>query len=100
MTMNLENYNLRRHAERVRKQIAAWDHNNVEVLRELLIDFENTRSTLEFDRVYIAEVDGSDLPSEEFPVGFDTTGYWALDKQGYAVCGVSWESHELKVVKI
>jgi len=36
MTMNLENYNLRRHAERVRKQIAAWDHNNVEVLRELL----------------------------------------------------------------
>jgi len=98
--MTLEQYNQERHAEKVRKQIATWDHNDADLMRDLLIDFANTRETLERDRICIADIDGSSLPSEPFPEGFDTMGYWALDKNGYAVRGISWEEHELDVVKI
>jgi hypothetical protein len=100
MKTTLEQYNLERHAEKMRKQIANWDHEDADELRDLLIDFTNTRETLERDRIYIADIDGSNLPSESFPNGFDTTGYWALDKNGYAVRGISWEEHELEVVEI
>jgi len=100
MKTTLELYNLERHAEKVRRQIAAWNHNDAEEMRDLLIDFSSTKDALETERIYIADVDGSDLPSELFPEGFDTMGYWVLDKNGYAVRGISWEEHELDVVKI
>ena len=96
----LEQYNQQRTAERLRREIALWDHNDADVLRDLLVAFTNVRDALERDRVYTTDIDGSSLPSEPFPAGFDTTGYWALDRSGYAVRGVSWEDHELDVVKI
>ena len=44
-----------------------WDHNDADVLRDLLVAFQNVRDALEQDRVYIADIDGSNLPSEPFP---------------------------------
>ena len=96
----LEIYNRQRTAERLRREIVRWDHNDADVLRDLLVAFQNVRDALEQDRVYVADIDGSNLPSEPFPGGFDTAGYWALDRNGYAVRGISWEDHELDVVEI
>jgi len=98
--MTLKQYNLERHAEKLRKQINNWDREDADEMRDLLIEFQRAYDKLEREGVTISEIDGSDLPSEEFPEGFDTTGYWALDKNGYAVCGISWEEHELSVEKI
>ena len=98
--MSLKLYNQKRHAEKIRREIAQWDHQNADDLRDLMIDFTETKAALEGEGIYIEDIDGSTLPSEPFTANFDTTGYWALDKTGYAVVGDSWDEHELSIVKI
>ena len=74
----LEIYNRQRTAERLRREIMRWDHNDADVLRDLLVAFQNVRDALEQDRVYVADIDGSNLPSEPFPKDLTRpgTGHW------------------------
>ena len=98
--MTLELYNLKRHAEKLRKEIADWDHKDAEYLMDLLIEFSETKDDLEFEGIYIEDIDGSNLPSENFPDNFDTSEYWALDKNGFALVGECWTKEDLSIVKI
>jgi hypothetical protein len=93
--------------EDLKNRIQSWDHENVSDLLEIIREYEDHLETIrEYEPKATAEIDFSNLPSEEIPDDLETGGHagtppiWAMDKAGRVLVGWSFSVHEMRILSL